>query len=46
MVDLEDGTVLIVFYEEGARSNVLARRFRTTADGIERLGFEEAGAAK
>ncbi len=41
MVDLKDGSVLIVFYEEGERSNILSRRFRTTREGIEWLGFEQ-----
>ncbi len=37
MVNLRDGSVLIVYYEEGAGSNIRARRFRTTPSGIEWL---------
>jgi len=36
-VELKDGTVLVVYYEEGANSAVRARRFRVTANGIEFL---------
>jgi len=35
MVDLEDGSVLIVYYEEGAGSSIRAKRFRATPSGIE-----------
>ena len=35
MVNLKDGSVLIVYYEEGAGSSIRAKRFRVTADGIE-----------
>lgn len=37
IVELRDGTVLIVYYEEGKRSAVRARRFRVLADGLEAL---------
>lgn len=37
MVTKKDGTVLIVYYEEGAGSNIRARRFRVTDAGIEWL---------
>jgi hypothetical protein len=37
MVNLKDGSVLIVYYEEGERSNIRARRFRATKAGIEWL---------
>jgi hypothetical protein len=40
MVDLVDGSILIVFYEEGAGSNVRARRFKVTPEGIEWLALE------
>jgi hypothetical protein len=33
-VELKDGSVLVVYYEEGENSAVRARRFRTAADGI------------
>lgn len=36
-VELKDGTVLVVYYEEGAGSAIRARRFRVTPDGIEML---------
>lgn len=39
MVTLKDGSVLIVYYEEGEGSSIRARRFRTTDAGIEWLGF-------
>ncbi len=39
MVNLKDGSVLIVYYEEGEGSNVRARRFRATRAGIEWLTF-------
>ena len=35
--ELKDGTVLVVYYEEGAESAVRARRFRLKPDGIEFL---------
>lgn len=41
MVNLNDGSVLIVYYEEGQGSNIRAKRFRATRDGVEWLPFEE-----
>ncbi len=40
MVVLEDGSVLIVYYEEGAGSDIRARRFRVSAAGVEWLTFD------
>jgi hypothetical protein len=37
MVNLEDGSVLIVYYEEGEGSSIRARRFKASKDGIEWL---------
>jgi hypothetical protein len=37
MVNLRDGSVLVVYYEEGQGSSIRARRFRVTAKGIEWL---------
>ena len=37
MVTLKDGTILIVYYEEGGGSSIKAKRFRATKDGIEWL---------
>ena len=37
MVNLKDGTVLIVYYEEGKGSDIRARRFRATKAGIKWL---------
>ena len=37
MVNLKDGSVLIVYYEEGAGSSIRARRLRATKKGIEWL---------
>jgi len=37
MVNLKDGSVLMVYYEEGAGSSIRARRLRATKDGIEWL---------
>lgn len=37
MVNLKDGTVLIVYYEEGAGSSIRAKRLRATHSGIEWL---------
>ncbi len=37
MVNLKDGSVLIVYYEEGAGSSIRYRRFRATPQGIEWL---------
>jgi hypothetical protein len=39
MVNLKDGTVLIVYYEEGAGSSIRCKRFRATRSGIEWLGM-------
>ncbi|MEX0675910.1 MAG: sialidase family protein [Pirellulales bacterium] len=39
-VELKDGTVLVVYYEEGATSAIRARRFRVTTDGIEMLDLK------
>ena len=39
-IELKDGTVLVVYYEEGAGSAVRARRFKVKREGIEFLGFE------
>ena len=39
MVELKDGSVLIVYYEEGAGSNIRARRFRLAQGGIDWLSF-------
>jgi sialidase-1 len=41
MVELEDGSVLIVYYEEGAGSNIRARRFRVGPGGFEGLTFDD-----
>jgi hypothetical protein len=38
-VELKDHTVLVVYYEEGAKSAVRAERLRVTTDGIEQLGW-------
>lgn len=40
MVNLKDGTVLIVYYEEGAGSSIRAKRLRATRSGIEWLPVE------
>jgi len=37
MVTLNDGSILFVYYEEGAGSNIRAKRFRATRSGIEWL---------
>lgn len=37
MVNLKDGSVLIVYYEEGAASSIRAKRFKATRSGIEFL---------
>jgi hypothetical protein len=37
MVNLRDGSVLVVYYEEGVGSNILAKRFRASKKGIEWL---------
>ncbi len=40
MVNLKDGSVLVVYYEEGAGSSIRARRFRATRQGIQWLAWE------
>ncbi len=40
MVTLKDGTILIVYYEEGGGSSIRAKRFRATPKGIEWLSLE------
>jgi predicted neuraminidase len=37
MVDLDDSSVLIVYYEEGEGSSIRAKRFRVTDSGVEWL---------
>lgn len=37
MVTLKDGTILVVYYEEGSHSNIRARRFKATPAGIDWL---------
>lgn len=37
MVTLNDGSILIIYYEEGDGSSIRARKFRATQDGIEWL---------
>ncbi|MFO1497254.1 MAG: sialidase family protein [Verrucomicrobiota bacterium] len=39
-VELKDGTVLVVYYEEGEGSGVRAKRFRVRPDGLEFLPLE------
>jgi hypothetical protein len=39
MVQLDDGSVLITYYEEGAGSNIRARRFSVNASGINFLSM-------
>jgi hypothetical protein len=41
MVNLKDGSVLILYYEEGTGSNIRARRFRVGPGGFERLTFDD-----
>ncbi len=41
MVTLKDGTILIVYYEEGPGSSIRAKRFRATKKGIEWLTLEQ-----
>ena len=41
MVNLKDGSVLIVYYEEGPGSSVRAKRFRATRQGITWLPLNE-----
>jgi len=40
LVERKDGSILIVYYEEGAGSNVRARRFRVGPGGVEWLTFD------
>lgn len=40
MVNLKDGSVLIVYYEEGHRSSIRAKRFCVSKSGIEWLRFD------
>jgi hypothetical protein len=40
-VELKDGSVLVVYYEEGEGSAIRAQRFRLKQDGIETLPFAE-----
>ena len=35
MVELDDGTILCVYYEEGGGSSIRATRFRATREGID-----------
>ena len=35
MVNLKDGSVLVVYYEEGASSSIRSKRFRITSDGLQ-----------
>ena len=42
MVELRDGTILIVYYEEGGGSSIRAKRFRATPQGIEWLTLDDA----
>jgi hypothetical protein len=37
MVNLKDGSVLIVYYEEGVKSAIRAKRFRVARAGVEWL---------
>jgi hypothetical protein len=39
MVNLNDGSVLVVYYEEGSASNIRAKRFRVTKTGVEFLAM-------
>lgn len=40
MVTLNDGSILIVYYEEGAGSSIRAKCFRATSNGIEWILME------
>lgn len=44
MAELKDGSILVVYYEEGAGSNVRARRFRVGPGGLEWLTFDDGRA--
>jgi Neuraminidase (sialidase) len=39
MVNLQDGSVLVVYYEEGPGSSIRAKRFRATPQGIQWIGW-------
>ncbi len=39
-VELKDGTLLVVYYEEGVGSAIRIQRFRLNPDGIEPLGWK------
>lgn len=41
MATLKDGSILIVYYEEGAGSSIRAKRFVATPQGVEWLPMEE-----
>jgi hypothetical protein len=40
LVNLRDGSVLIVYYEEGEGSSIRAKRLRATPEGIQWLGWK------
>ena len=40
MVELKDGSILIIYYEEGQGSGIRAKKFRVTDTGIDWLPFE------
>lgn len=40
MVTLKDGTILIVYYEEGEGSSIRAKRFKASSNGIELLPLD------
>jgi len=40
MVSLKDGSVLIIYYEEGGGSNIRARKFRVNGTGVEWQAFQ------
>jgi len=42
ILPLKDGSVLIVYYEEGEGSNIRAKRFRATLSGVEWLSFKDS----
>jgi hypothetical protein len=39
-VELKDGSLLVVYYEEGRGSAVPMRRFRLSGDGLESLTWD------
>ena len=39
MVNLKDGSVLIVYYEEGPGSSIRARKFKVTGAGVEWINW-------